>query len=275
MWPVSSWAITDFPPNPSADSRMSLPSFPFRPAVLAVAVAAALQAGSVWAVEPFQLNDIRVEGLQRTDAGTVFAALPFRIGDTYTDDKGAAALRALFATGLFRDVRIEVEGGVVIVVVDERSVISGIDFVGLKEFDRDVLIKSLKDFGIGEGQPFDKALADRAEQVEEKVRQVDAHGRHAGRWRVLGRGAPVAFGNVGNIHPNLEDRVMNVAFNRQRIELDWEYDWILENKRAVGRDQNMELAFALVLGSRQQASDEQHPNAERVEIRRHAQEVGR
>jgi outer membrane protein insertion porin family len=42
-------------------------------------------------------KDIRVEGLQRTDAGTVFAALPFL--DTYNDDKGAAALRALFATG--------------------------------------------------------------------------------------------------------------------------------------------------------------------------------
>ena len=56
------------------------------------------------------IKDIRVEGLQRTDPGTVFAALPFRIGDTYTDDKGAAALRALFATGLFKDVRIEIEG---------------------------------------------------------------------------------------------------------------------------------------------------------------------
>ena len=124
----------------------------------------ALQVGSAWAVEPFVLKDIRVEGLQRTDAGTVFAALPFRIGDTYTDEKGAAALRALFATGLFKDVRIDIDGGVVVVIVDERAVIASIDFVGLKEFDKDALIKSLKDFGIGEGLPFDKALADRAEQ---------------------------------------------------------------------------------------------------------------
>ena len=58
------------------------------------------------------LKDIRVEGLQRTEAGTVFAALPFRIGDTYTDEKGAAAMRALFATGFFKDVRIEVDDGV-------------------------------------------------------------------------------------------------------------------------------------------------------------------
>jgi len=124
----------------------------------------ALQVGSAWAVEPFVLKDIRVEGLQRSDAGTVFASLPFRIGDTYTDEKGAAALRALFATGLFKDVRLDVEGGVVVVIVEERPVIANIDFVGLKEFDKDQLVKALKDFGISEGQPFDKALADRAEQ---------------------------------------------------------------------------------------------------------------
>ncbi|MGD9836194.1 MAG: hypothetical protein AB7U92_25865, partial [Piscinibacter sp.] len=64
-----------------------------RPTVLSLALAAALQVGSAWAVEPFTLKDIRVEGLQRTDAGTVFASLPFRIGDTYNDEKGAAALR--------------------------------------------------------------------------------------------------------------------------------------------------------------------------------------
>ena len=132
--------------------------------MLSVVLSALFQASPSWAVEPFKLSDIRVEGLQRADAGTVFASLPFRIGDTYTDDKGAAALRALFATGLFKDVRIDIEGSVAVVIVDERSVISSIDFVGLKEFEKDALIKALKDFGIAEGQPFDKALADRAEQ---------------------------------------------------------------------------------------------------------------
>ena len=135
-----------------------------RPSLLSLALAAALHTGSAWAVEPFVLKDIRVEGLQRTDAGTVFASLPFRIGDTYNDEKGAAALRALFATGLFKDVRIDIDAGVVVVIVEERSIIASIDFAGLKEFDKDTLTKSLKDFGIGEGLPFDKALADRAEQ---------------------------------------------------------------------------------------------------------------
>jgi outer membrane protein insertion porin family len=147
-----------FPHRPPALPRQ------FRLAPVSVALALALQVGSALAVEPFVLKDIRVEGLQRSDAGTVFAALPFRIGDTYTDEKGAAALRALFATGLFKDVRIDIENGVAVVIVDERAIIANIDFVGMKEFEKDALIKSLKEFGIGDGLPFDKALADRAEQ---------------------------------------------------------------------------------------------------------------
>lgn len=145
-----------------------LPVFPFAPvrpvAALVVALASAALAPSAHAVTPFVLKDIRVEGLQRTDPGSVFAALPFRIGDTYTDDKGAAALRSLFATGLFKDVRIEIEGEVVVVIVDERSIVASVSFVGLKEFDKEPLTKSLRDAGIGEGLPFDRALIDRAEQ---------------------------------------------------------------------------------------------------------------
>src|ERR1051325_1113888 len=124
---------------------MHLPSryATLRTSLLPVALATALHVGSAWAVTPFVLKDIRVEGLQRTEAGTVFASLPFRIGDTYNDEKGAAALRALFATGLFKDVRIEVENGVAVVIVDERPVIANIDFVGLREFEKDALVKSL------------------------------------------------------------------------------------------------------------------------------------
>ena len=145
-----------------------LPASPFGPlrpaAAFVVMAAAAVFVSPAWAVEPFVINDIRVEGLQRTDPGTVFAALPFRIGDTYTDDKGAAALRALFATGLFKDVRIEIDKQVAVVIIDERSIIATVSFVGLKEFDKEPLTKSLRDAGIGEGLPFDRAVIDRAEQ---------------------------------------------------------------------------------------------------------------
>lgn len=144
--------------NASERSRSRLHS-----SLLALILGGALHV-SVWAVEPFELKDIRVEGLQRTDPGTVFASLPFRIGDQYTDEKGAAALRALFATGLYKDVRIQIDGNAVVIVIEERPIIANVSFVGLKEFDNEALTKSLKDVGIGEGRPFDRALADRAEQ---------------------------------------------------------------------------------------------------------------
>ena len=121
-------------------------------------------ANVAWAVDPFLVRDIRVEGLQRVEAGTVFASLPVRVGDTYNDDKGASAIRALFALGLFKDVRLEVIGDVLIVVVEERPSIAEVDFAGTKEFDKDVLKKALRDVGLADGRAFDKALVDRAEQ---------------------------------------------------------------------------------------------------------------
>jgi imidazole glycerol phosphate synthase glutamine amidotransferase subunit len=65
-------------------------------------MALSVAAGSAWAVDPFKVRDIRVEGLQRVEAGTVFASLPVRVGDTYDDEKGAAAIQALFGLGLFK-----------------------------------------------------------------------------------------------------------------------------------------------------------------------------
>jgi outer membrane protein insertion porin family len=137
---------------------------PFLPRRLIAIAAFAVCTGHALAIEPFTVKDIRVEGIQRTEAGTVFSYLPVRVGETYTDDKGAAAIKALYATGFFKDVRIEVEGDVLVVMVEERPSIAGVEFSGTKEFDKDQLTKALKDIGLGESRIFDKALVDRAEQ---------------------------------------------------------------------------------------------------------------
>ena len=151
-----------------AVDKLLMPSFiPSlkRPVAAACLIAAALVLpGTAFAVDPFKIRDIRVEGLSRTDPGSVFSVLPFRVGDGYTDDKGAAAVRALFSSGLYKDVRIDVDGDVIVVIVDERAVVASVNFLGIKEFDKDTLSKALKDAGIGEGLPFDKAVVDRAEQ---------------------------------------------------------------------------------------------------------------
>ncbi|MDD2917912.1 outer membrane protein assembly factor BamA [Rhodoferax sp.] len=136
----------------------------FRLKTLSAFAALVLVAQSSWAVSPFTVRDIRIEGLQRVEPGTVFVSLPVRVGDTYSDDKGTAAIQSLFALGLFKDVRIEVIGDVLVVVVEERPTVANVEFVGTKEFDKDVLVKSLRDVGLADGRPFDKAQLDRAEQ---------------------------------------------------------------------------------------------------------------
>ncbi|MDO8889100.1 MAG: outer membrane protein assembly factor BamA, partial [Hydrogenophaga sp.] len=131
---------------------------------LSALAAAMLGALPAWAVDPFTLRDIRVEGLQRVEPGTVFASLPFRIGDQYSDDKGSTAIRSLFGLGLFSDIRLQINGDVLVVIVEERPTVADVSFSGIKEFDNEVLTKALRDIGLTEGRPFDKALADRAEQ---------------------------------------------------------------------------------------------------------------
>ena len=123
-----------------------------------------LAATASWAVTPFTVRDIRIEGLQRVEPGTVFVTLPVRVGDVYNDDKGSASIRTLFGLGLFKDVRIEVSGDILVIIVEERPTVAEVDFVGTKEFDKDVLKKALRDVGLSDGRPFDKAQLDRAEQ---------------------------------------------------------------------------------------------------------------
>jgi outer membrane protein insertion porin family len=131
---------------------------------LLLVLAQLLLVSQAWAVEPFQIKDIRVEGLQRVEAGTVFASIPVRVGDTYTDEKGASAIRSLFSLGLFKDVRLETNADVLIIIVEERPTLAELEFSGTKEFDKDVLKRALRDVGLADGRPFDLALVDRAEQ---------------------------------------------------------------------------------------------------------------
>src|SRR5215471_6243775 len=129
------------------------------------------------AFDPFVVKDIRVEGVQRTDAGTVFNYLPIKVGDRVDNEKASEAVKALYATGFFRDVRLDVEGDVLVVVVQERPTISQIDIVGVKEFDKDTLKKALKDIGVAESRIFDRSALDRAEQ--ELKRQYINRGYYA------------------------------------------------------------------------------------------------
>jgi outer membrane protein insertion porin family len=144
---------------------------------LTLALAAVLAAPYVLASEPFVVKDIRVEGIQRTEAGTVFSYLPVKVGDTMTDEKSAAAIKALYATGFFKEVRLEARDGVLIVTVEERPSIAKVTLVGIKEFSEDDLKAGLKQTGLAEGQVLDRSLVDKAEQ--ELQRQYYNRGKYA------------------------------------------------------------------------------------------------
>lgn len=124
----------------------------------------ALLSGRAMAFDPFTVRDIRVEGIQRIEAGTVFSYLPVKVGETFTEEKASQAIRSLFSTGFFRDVRIEIEGQVIVLVVEERPAIASITFSGMKDFEPDAVRKWLRDVGFQEGRIFDRAMLDSAEQ---------------------------------------------------------------------------------------------------------------
>jgi len=130
-----------------------------------------------WAIEPFTITDIRVEGIQRTEAGTVFSSLPVKVGDTLDSEKSALAIHALYATGFFKDIKLKVDHGVLIVQVRERPSIASIEINGTKDITKDQLKEGMKLAGLAEARIFDKGALEKASQ--ELKRQYVARGKYA------------------------------------------------------------------------------------------------
>jgi outer membrane protein insertion porin family len=149
-----------------------------RPFAKSVFALVASMIGSLaWAFDPFIVRDIRLVGVQRIEPGTVFGYLPVKVGERIDDQRAAQALRALYGTGLFNDVRLEVEGDVLVVYLEERPSIASVEISGAKDIPNDALLKGLKDLGLAESRIFDRALLDRSEQ--EVKRQYLARGKYA------------------------------------------------------------------------------------------------
>lgn len=150
-----------------------------RISTLLASLCAALFTSAALAFQPFVIKDIRVEGVQRTEAGTVFSYLPVKVGEEMNDDKAAASLKALYATGFYSDVRLESENNVLVVIVAERPAIAVIEINGAKEFTKDNLKEGLKQVGISEAKIFDRSVLDRAEK--EIKRQYTSRGFYASK----------------------------------------------------------------------------------------------
>ena len=144
---------------------------------LALASALALPAWAQTAIAPFTVSDIRIDGLQRIGAGTVFTYLPVERGDTLDSAKAAEALRALYKTGFFEDVRLDHQGSILVITVVERPAINKLTLVGNKDLKTEDLLKGLKDIGLAEGDTFNRLNLDRVTQ--ELIRQYNNRGKYS------------------------------------------------------------------------------------------------
>lgn len=144
--------------------------------VLYLALFLTLSAHAVLAEDGFIVEDIKVKGLQRISAGTVYNYLPVNVGERFKAEDVGPSIRALFKTGFFKDVRLEVEGNTLVVIVEERPSIAKILIEGNKDLSTDDLTKALKKIGLSEGKVFDRQILDKVEQ--ELRRQYFSHGKY-------------------------------------------------------------------------------------------------
>ncbi len=131
------------------------------------------------AIESFIVDDIQVQGLNRISPGTVFNYLTVTVGDTVDDQKSRDAVRALFKTGFFRDVRLERNGDILVVIVEERESIADITFDGNKAIKTESLVEGLGGVGFAKGEVFNEAKLDKVKQ--ELRRQYYSHGKYGVR----------------------------------------------------------------------------------------------
>ncbi|MDD1605597.1 MAG: outer membrane protein assembly factor BamA [Methylococcaceae bacterium] len=131
---------------------------------------------AVEADEEFIVRDIQVKGLQRISVGTVYNDFPVNVGEKFSLDHSAAAIRALFKTGFFKDVSLSKEGSTLVINVVERPTIAKIAFEGNKDLSKDDLTKALDKIGLSEGKVFDRQVLDKVEQ--ELSRQYLSHGKY-------------------------------------------------------------------------------------------------
>ena len=206
---------------------------------LALATALSMPAWAQTAFAPFTVSDIRIDGLQRIGAGTVFTYLPVERGDTLDQAKSAEALRALYKTGFFEDVRLDHQGSILVITVVERPAINKLSLVGNKDLKTEDLLKGLKDIGLAEGETFNQLNLDRVTQ--ELNRQYNNRGKYSvaispnverlDRNRV-NLTLNIKEGKAAKIrHINL---IGNEAFSEEDITKNWEShtsNWLSWYKR--------------------------------------------
>ncbi|BDM65315.1 outer membrane protein assembly factor BamA [Shewanella sp. NFH-SH190041] len=108
--------------------------------------------------QPFKITDIQVDGLQRVALGAALLNLPIKVGDVLDQTKLQQAIKSLYASTNFEDVKVSHDGGVLIVTVKERPTISVITFEGNKDIKDEQLKESLNGSGVKVGEALDRTM---------------------------------------------------------------------------------------------------------------------
>jgi outer membrane protein insertion porin family len=125
----------------------------------------------------YDIQDIRVLGLQRMSASVVFSSMQIQANSTINDSQLQQVIRDLYDTGFFERVNVGLDGTTLIVTVQERPVISNIILEGNKVIETDSLLEALKSIGLAEGEVFKQAALN--EVAKELNAQYSAQGRYS------------------------------------------------------------------------------------------------
>ena len=132
--------------------------------VLYLAVILFVPLRTVFAIDPFTITDIRVEGLERLQEGTVFNYLPLKVGDEVDDEEVRLSIKELFRTGFFKQIELEREGTTLVVKVVERPSIVSVTITGNSKLKTEAIMEGLEQLGIVEGRIFNNTVLANVEQ---------------------------------------------------------------------------------------------------------------
>jgi outer membrane protein insertion porin family len=132
---------------------------------------------SAFAVDPFVIKDIRVNGLQRITAGAVFNAMTIKVGDRYEDDQSGDIIRQLFQMGFFSDVNVELSADTIIINVQERPAITSIELEGNDDIETEKLLEAFSDVGMEVGRVFNPLVLDKVKN--ELLQQYYNNGKYS------------------------------------------------------------------------------------------------
>jgi len=197
--------------------------------ILTLILSCLLWANAAFGAGSFIISDIRVEGLQRISEGTIYNYMPLSSGDELTPSNARSAIRELYRTGFFQDIRMDREGNILVITVRERPAIATVTLAGNKAIKEEELRRVLYDIGLSEGEVFDRLVLDRLKQ--ELINQYFSQGRYAvsvdTRVTELDRNRVriaivIEEGDVAKIrHINI---VGNETFTDKEIRKDFEAD---------------------------------------------------